>query len=259
MMKLNAIYKYVAVILVASLTVYSCSKEEEREGCTDPEAINFNTLAQVDDGTCEYLDSSFTIWSNGETGYWGDPTTGAFIVRSCFTDTNTIFLNPDTTITPPDTIITTNPPDTTIIPADTTITGDTYLLVKSDASGNYELIIQLLNKKSAVDFKNGYLVFDAQLHPDAQIPNFDVFIHGNHLNTGGPNCPTFLQSDPIVLPATALDTSSFTEITLPLIDFSNRHMQSIDLVFGVKGLNAMPNTNLMLIREVKWVTKLEEE
>ena len=102
---------------------------------------------------------TMTIWENGQLSYWDNSTTGAFEVKSCATGVTTIFLNPDSTFTLPDTIIdnTITPPDTTITPADTTITGDTYLLVNCDAQGHYELIIKLLNKHSAVDFKNGNL------------------------------------------------------------------------------------------------------
>ncbi|MBL4594901.1 MAG: hypothetical protein JKX68_13970 [Flavobacteriales bacterium] len=255
---MKSFFKYISFLAIGSFILFSCSKTEEREGCTDIKALNFSSLAKIDDGSCEYLDSSFTIWENGDVGFWGDEITGTFIVKSCFTDTFTVFLNPDTTFVAPDTIITTNPPDTTYVPADTLITGDTYLLINSDASGNYELIIQLLNKKNANDFKNGYLIFNAKLHPDASINNFDIFIHGNHLNSGGINCSTFLQSDPVVLSSSSLDTNSFKEISIPLTSFTNRYMQDIDLVFGIKGTNAMPNTNLILISSVKWVTVEEE-
>ena len=263
--------KITAFLALVTLIIFSCSKEEEKEGCTDSLALNYNVLATLDNGSCEYLDSSFTAWENGKVGFWGNATTGSFEVKSCLTGTSTIFLNPDSTITPADTVITpadtvidntVTPPDTTITPADTTITpadtlitGDTYLLVNSDAQGNYELIIQLLNKQSAADFANGKLIFNAKLHPDANINDFDIFIHGNHLNLGGANCATFLQSDPVIVSSSVLDTIEFKEITIPLTRFTERHMQNIDLVFGLKGTNATPNTSLMMIDNVRWVAK----
>jgi hypothetical protein len=257
---MKSLYKYVALAAIVCSIFYSCSKTEEREGCTDSTAINFNSLAVTDDGSCEYLDSSFTIWENGETGFWNNAITGGFEVKNCHTGITTIFLNPDSTFIPPITTIdnTVTPPDTTITPADTLITGDTYLLVNSNSSGNYELIIQLLNKKNASDFKNGYLIFNAKLHPDAAINNFEVIIHGNQLNTGGMNCGTFLQSDPFLTSSSVLDTNSFKEISIPLTSFTNRYMQDIDLVFGIKGTNATPNTSLIMIKSVKWISSLEE-
>jgi hypothetical protein len=249
-----------SIILLTSI-VFSCSKDEEKEGCTDTTALNYSSLAVTDDGSCEYLDSSFTIWSNGNLGYWGDAVTGSFEVKSCLTNNTTTFLNPDSTFTIPDTLIDNlvTPPDTTITPGDTTITGDTYLLVNSDASGNYKLIIQLLNKQSANDFKNGNLIFNAKLHPDAGIANFEVLIHGNHLNSGGINCDAFHFSDPQIISSSLLDTNSFNEVKIPLANFTNRHLQSIDLVFGISGTNANPNSSLLIIDSIKWESKTEEE
>ncbi len=252
-------FKFILTFFVFAIILNSC-KDDEREGCTDISALNFNSLAMIDDGSCEYLDSSFTIWSGGNLGYWGNISTGSFNATSCFTGTSTIFLNPDSTFIPIDTTIDNNvtPPDTTITPADTIITGDTYLLVNSDSTGNYELILRLINKQSALDFKNGYLVFTAKMHPDALIGSFDVFIHGNLLNLGGSNCSQFHQSDVVSISTQSLDTSSFREITIPLLDFPNRHMQNIDIVFGIKGNNATPNNNLILIDKVEWLARLEE-
>tara|TARA_B100000809_G_C15043334_1_gene496391 strand:+ start:338 stop:1114 length:777 start_codon:yes stop_codon:yes gene_type:complete len=250
---------FIATILTVSFT--SCSKDEEKEGCTDNTALNYNVLAVTDDGSCEYLDSSFTIWENGLLGFWGNSTTGSFEVKSCATGETTILLNPDSTITLADTIIDNlvSPPDTTITPGDTTITGDTYLLVNSDLDGNYKLIIQLLNKQSAVDFKNGNLIFTAKLHPDANINDFQIMIHGNQLSSGGINCDEFHFSDSKFISSSILDTTNFTKISISLAEFTNRHMKNIDLVFGIKGSNAAPNTPILMINSIKWEVKHQED
>jgi len=44
---------------------------------------------------------------------------------------------------------------------------------------------------------------------------------------------------------------------MPLLDFQQRQMQLIDLVFAIKGANAPANKNLLIINNVKWVTNLE--
>lgn len=255
--------KFFIAISLLVITVFSSCGDEDRKGCTDPEATNYNVLAKEDDGTCEYLDSSFTIYSNNALGYWGSPATGSFSVGACMTNEYNIFMNPDTTIIPPDTIIDNNvtPPDTTYVPADTTITGDTYLLVNSDSMGNYALVIKLLNPRSAIEFKKGYLQFDAMLHPDAYNAGFNDFglmIYGNQANPGGSYCEQYRHSTPLSVFTSVLDTSSFQQITVPLEDFDKRYMQMLDVVFAVKGGNAPVNTNLLILNNIRWVTNLEQ-
>lgn len=248
------------ITILISLFFTSCSDDDIRKGCTDIGAVNFNSLAKEDDGSCIYLDSSFTIFSNNKLGFWGNQITGSFTLGACFTNESTIFFNPDTVIIPADTTIdnTVTPPDTTITPADTTINGQTFLMVNANADGEYALIIKLLNKRNAEEFKNGFLLFDAKLHPDAfnaGFNDFGIVINGNNLNLGADFCEEYRHSNPIF--ATVLDTSSFKTVTIPLLDFPQRQMQTIDLVFGVKGSGAPANTNLLIIDNVKWVTNLE--
>jgi len=256
-------YRFFTLISFVFILVFSsCNNDEIRKGCTDIGATNYDNLAKEDDGSCVYLDSSFTIYSNNKLGFWGNSVTGSFSVKACFTNETTIFLNPDTVITPEDTIIDNNvtPPDTTIVPADTTINGKTYLLVNSDANAEYALVIRLLNKRSALEFKNGYLVFDAKLHPDAfntNFNNFGLMINGNQLNLGADFCSEYRHSAPLEVFTSTLDTNSFKQISIPLLDFKQRQMQVIDLVFAIKGVNAPANKNLLIINNVKWVTNLE--
>jgi len=48
---------FLVLALCASITAVSCKKE----GCKDPEAINYNEDAKKDDGTCEYEEEKETI------------------------------------------------------------------------------------------------------------------------------------------------------------------------------------------------------
>ena len=64
-----------------------------------------------------------------------------------------------------------------------------------------------------------------------------------------------MQSSPVFVLTSALDTASFQEVTIPFTDFSNRYMKDIDLVFGIKGSGATPNTPLLVINSVKWKSR----
>jgi len=263
---MRTLLNIILLLLITSLCFTSC-KKDEREGCTDPTANNYNTLAEKDDGSCEYTDSSFVIWNNGTSGFWGDQYTGSFEVKSCYTDTTTILMNPDSTFTAADTTFiaadtTVTPPilaDTIITPADTIVTGDTYLLAKSDSLGNFGLRIKLLNERDPTDFvDNGHLIFEAKLHPDANITNFSIFMAGGISDPGNNSCSSFLRSNLINFSTSPLDTNSFKEISIPLTDFYIGSVKGINLVFGVKGTNAKPNTPLVIFNNIRWTSKEEE-
>ena len=46
-----------SITLIGSITVFSSSCKR-REGCTDPNAINYDSKAKQDDGSCEYQDDN---------------------------------------------------------------------------------------------------------------------------------------------------------------------------------------------------------
>ena len=104
------------------------------------------------------------------------------------------------------------------------------------------------------------MVFDAKLHPDAfntNFNNFGLMINGNQLNLGADFCSEYRHSAPLEVFTSTLDTNSFKQVIFPLLDFKQRQMQVIDLVFAIKGANAPANKNLLIINNVKWVTNLE--
>ncbi|GAB4256163.1 MAG: hypothetical protein Kow0079_13230 [Vicingaceae bacterium] len=247
--------KISTIFIFLTIVLFSCKKDEVRKGCTDELAVNYDYLAKEDDGSCEYSDSIITIWNNGKPGYWGDALTGGFDVFGCYTGNTTIFTNADTIYTPADTIYQTNPVDTIYVPADTSIVGDTYLLADADTNGNYGLYITLQNYKDAMHFANGYLQFNVQLAPEAYgITNsFGVVIHGSNLGfSSASQCSGISQSLPVEISTATLDTNSFKTITIPLLDFKERTMRNINLVFGVKGSNGPVNKPVLIINNVKW-------
>lgn len=48
---MKAFLPMVAVVAMVGLTVTSCAK---KEGCTDPDALNYDSEAEEDNGTCDY-------------------------------------------------------------------------------------------------------------------------------------------------------------------------------------------------------------
>ncbi len=74
---------------IATITTADCS--EFVLGCTDPNATNYNPLANIDDGSCEYNCSSVTLYistdCNGEQVSWDIRDAGNNVVASAATGT----------------------------------------------------------------------------------------------------------------------------------------------------------------------------
>ena len=49
--------KLTTILIIICITICSCQKK----GCTDPNAINYNSQANKDDGGCEYIQEDFLL------------------------------------------------------------------------------------------------------------------------------------------------------------------------------------------------------
>ena len=78
------------LVLVVSMTIYACKK---KEGCTDSNAINYDSSAEKNNGTCTYNTDTSTV--NNDTTNTGENTDSTGIIT---------FFPPDTT-TPAITVI----------------------------------------------------------------------------------------------------------------------------------------------------------
>jgi len=63
--------KKLLIIFLIVPFLFSC-KEKEKEGCTDPNSLNYDADAEKDDGSCEYRKITFYVKNDS---YFGIPIT----------------------------------------------------------------------------------------------------------------------------------------------------------------------------------------
>ena len=220
--------------LALPMAMVSC-KKDPTQGCTDPLATNYDLTVDEDDGSCDYLDSTITVWANGAPGVWGlNAATGAIEILGCQGQVDTITLNPDTLGN-----------------------GDQALYVMRDAMGDFFIAARILNPQYAFDFANGYLVFDAMKGPNSTIDQLDLNIHGSTCFTPSACEGNVCLSSPVTINTDNLTDSTWSTYTIPLTDFARRYLQSSDVLFCMKDrYTGAGGDTLLFVRNIYWKTNL---
>jgi hypothetical protein len=223
------------LLLGVGLISFSGCEPEARKGCTDYTATNYDQVAEEDDGTCEYLDSTVNIWSGGVTGFWGsNQPIGQVELHACKGTSDSITLDPDTL-------------------------GNGLLalyLTKESLNHQFGLVAQTINQVDARPLGSGFMIFDVMLGPGVDIPSFDVQMNGNSCGNFG-TCNFICRSQPVSVSTIAMTDSTWTEVTVPLLDFNQRTLFSMDNLFMVSGTSPTSGDTVLYLKEIRWQTVIE--
>lgn len=224
---------YITSILFSAVIMISCNKDPKQEGCTDPTAINFDTSALKEDGSCQYNLSEQVIWREGMLGGWnGDQIQGAFLFNLCdgFSEVLSEEVDSVTTIE--------------------------TLYLGTGTSSEHKSIFTLLNQQDGRSFAEGSLRFDARIDSlEDRSPEFmRLFIDGKITEFG--TCAPYKRSGFVDISTQSFNDSTFTPVNITLRDFDDITMSQIDLVCGFE-FEGEPNTGIE-IDNLRWVATFEE-
>ena len=220
----------VMAFCVFGLMTTSCRKKDgDRPGCTDSVADNYNPLANMDDGSCEYTTVEYTLWGQ-EAGFWGnDPFLQAVELVPCLGVVDTITLSQDTL-------------------------GNTEraFFVMKDTNGSFRFAVTIINPVVAQDFKNGEVKMDVMLGDSSMVQTFETYIQGGSCGVF-PTCSDICVSSPQTVSTAALNDSTFTTISIPINQYAARNLNQLQNALTISQTGVMTgNDTVLVIRNVKW-------
>lgn len=222
------------ILLFVGVIAFSSCEDEDKQGCTDHTSLNYDPTAEVDDGSCEYLDSTVAIWSNGVVGYWGESQPiGQIDLFNCNGTGDSLTLDPDSAWN-----------------------GVMAYYMAKNNNGQFALSARLQNRQDGRPFGNGFLQFQAMLGPNSDLSDFDVTINGNSCGNLG-SCLDICRSGPVVVSTSNMTDSTWSLITIPLLDFQSRTLNLMNNLVTIKGDVATGGDTVMYVREMYWKTVLD--
>lgn len=226
------LYRSICLVVLSVLVFSACTKDDERTGCTDPIASNYDPSALHNDGSCTYESRQEIIFSNGE--FWGwqsDTLDGGYIVEVCEGQVD---------------IVEEEPRDSSQVQ---------YLRVRADMqTGNAKFRVRIVNPRDGRPFRNGNVRFDARLPHQDPVPEFLTFIHGKLVDEGT-DCGQFIRSDYQGFVPTGLNDSTFAEVELPILSYPKIMLANIEGVYGLEVRNAQPGADVLHLNNIRWTTR----
>ncbi len=219
--------------IVGLVAFASCRKpESEIPGCMDTASINYDPRATVDDGSCEYYDLNYALWNEGLPGVWGsNESTEDMHFNSCKGEVDTVVFQ--------------NSTDSTLV----------LYMMRDTLTGDAAFALSTINPVDAVEFKNGYMSFEALLPSASTMTTFQVAMSGTvNYNLG--DCGSRFFSQAINVSTDVLNDSSFVTVQLPLVDFFKKDFVDIQDIMSIQcnHADASSGDTLLMVRNLRWLS-----
>lgn len=231
---------YASLIFPLSALLFliaSCREDQEGlEGCTDPEAINYDPGALVaDSSACDYPEEpeELLIWREGENGeYDGEEFLGVINISPCEGLLDTMTLNPNDTLDP----------------------GPFSMIVERDSNDRFGLVATLTNPRDLSGYSDGELVIEL-LDPDSTRSSFEFrsFVHGKICNHNHVPCENVCISRYVNVSTQNLNDSTMRTVRIPVPDFDEAYFDDTDHVMGIRGDMALGSDTVLAVREIRLV------
>jgi hypothetical protein len=225
-------FKNIIFIVVCSAIIFgSCRKpESEIVGCMDEFSLTYDPRATVDDGSCSYHDLNYKLWTDGLPGVWGTTeTTEDMAFNSCKGNV--------------DTVVYQNSTDSSLV----------MFFGRDTLSGYSVMTLSTINPVDGLEFKGGFMRFEALLPTNSTISTFFVKMSGT-VTTNLDNCGTRYLSQGINVSTDVLNDTSFVSVQLPLIDFYKKDYVNIQEIMSIECFetDTASNDTLLMVRNIQW-------
>jgi|SRR5690554_1464777 len=223
----------IVLIALALTSLTSCNKDPEQTGCTDPQSINYDPSALIDDHSCLYNDKEQVIWRNGMRGGWNaDFQEGAFRLETCVGDIHEVTVEKDSASV------------------------EKTLFFGTAGGYAHKSYFTLLNERDARDFAEGSMRMGIRIIEGSAPEYIRLYIGGKILEEE--SCNPHRRSDFVEISTHSFNDSLFTPVNIPIRHFDKIMMAHVNVVWGIQ-FEAGRSSGIE-VNEIRWVAnKLDDE